>query len=82
MEKLDKQSQKNLTEAYHVLGNVVMVCALSFIVLFYSMESIPSWSYGIVVSLSGIIVINLCRKITLKQMYGINFLLILICFLI
>ncbi|MDT8861147.1 hypothetical protein N0O92_12965 [Alkalihalobacillus sp. MEB130] len=76
MKDLDKESQENLKEAFRIIGYIVMVSTLSFIILYSVMEFIPSWSWGLIVILCGFITRIVDKKLSLKQMYRINLLLI------
>lgn len=82
MGKLDRESQKNLKDAYHFLVYLLMISSLSFIILYFTLEYIPNWSGGFIVIFCGLIVRIIDKKIPLKQMYVICFILILISFLI
>ncbi|OIJ16845.1 hypothetical protein BKP45_20955 [Anaerobacillus alkalidiazotrophicus] len=82
MKNLDKESQKNLMEVYRFLGYLLMITALSFINLFIFMELIPSWSWGLIVIFCGLIVRVLDKLLSIKQMFVISSLLLVISILL
>ena len=82
MKDLDEESRKNLIDVIQISGLILMTCSLSFFIFYFIDEVEHFWSLSIVVALCGFMVKKIGNYFSIKQLYLISLLLIVINFII
>lgn len=82
MRDLDEESRKNLIEVIQISGLILMTCSLLLFIYYFISGVVSYWSLSIVVSLCAIMVKKIGKYLSLKQLYLISLLLIVISVII